>query len=49
MTDMELGISMNRVGIPPVEVVDENGGQLFMALGLDVERTIRRSEDPDNW
>ena len=40
---------MARIGIPPVPSVDENGGQLFMALGVDYERTIRRKYDQKNW
>lgn len=46
---MELGISMKRIGVPASEWVDTEGRQLFIALGLDSERTIRRSDGPKNW
>ncbi|EDQ86290.1 uncharacterized protein MONBRDRAFT_28451 [Monosiga brevicollis MX1] len=47
--DLELALALNRLGIMPKETVDERGGQLFIALGLESERSIRRQDDPDNW
>ncbi|EGD74071.1 hypothetical protein PTSG_05763 [Salpingoeca rosetta] len=47
--DMELGISMKRIGVPAVESLDAEGRNLFIALGLDAERSARKSDDPNNW
>jgi hypothetical protein len=49
LADMELGITMARIGIPAIEMIDEQGGQQFISLGLDSERSIRRKDGPDNW
>lgn len=40
---------MDRIGLTAHENMDEEGRQLFVALGLDSERTIRRSDGPGNW
>lgn len=47
--DLELGLSMAKVGVHPHEVLDEQGRNLFISLGLEAERSLRREDDPDNW
>ena len=47
--DLELGLSMARVGIPTKLNLDSDGRQLFMALGLDSERTMSREDHGSNW
>jgi glycoprotein-N-acetylgalactosamine 3-beta-galactosyltransferase len=47
--DLELGMSMQKVGIPTTFSLDDTGGQLFIALGLDSERTMNRADTPGNW
>eukprot|EP00056_Hartaetosiga_gracilis_P000870 m.41024 g.41024 ORF g.41024 m.41024 type:complete len:431 (+) comp10394_c0_seq1:168-1460(+) len=47
--DMELGISLSRVGVELKEALDDEGRNLFMTLGLEAERMMRRADDPTFW
>lgn len=43
--DLLLAVVMAKLGMPPVQtVVDTDGRQLFMALGLEKERTLRLAD-----
>lgn len=46
---MELGLVMRAIGFPAKEWMDDEGRNLFIALGLDVERGMRKDVDPNNW
>lgn len=47
---MYLAIVMAKLGMPPVQTaVDDEGRQLFIAIGLERERTMRRAEGSWFW
>ncbi|EDQ86385.1 uncharacterized protein MONBRDRAFT_28361 [Monosiga brevicollis MX1] len=47
--DISMGVAMLRTGIPAQLTVDEHGGQYFSALGVAVERTVKRSTSQGYW
>eukprot|EP00055_Hartaetosiga_balthica_P008699 m.33241 g.33241 ORF g.33241 m.33241 type:complete len:662 (+) comp6438_c0_seq2:203-2188(+) len=47
--DMELGVSLARVGVELKEALDDEGRNLFMTLGVEAERMVRKADDPDFW
>eukprot|EP00049_Salpingoeca_infusionum_P003647 m.69143 g.69143 ORF g.69143 m.69143 type:complete len:539 (-) comp12216_c1_seq2:184-1800(-) len=47
--DMELGYALRSLGVEATENVDKDGKQLFLCLGLDYERGLRRADDPTFW
>ena len=47
--DVELGITLERVGVPAHSNLDAEGRQLFVALGLEYERNAKRDETDWFW
>lgn len=47
--DLELGQAMVRLGVPILDLRDAEGRELYLGLGLDEERDVRRASDPGHW
>jgi hypothetical protein len=47
--DVEIAISLARVGVDTEDSRDEAGGERFLVLSLDEERRVTREEVPSYW
>eukprot|EP00047_Mylnosiga_fluctuans_P008630 m.259500 g.259500 ORF g.259500 m.259500 type:complete len:721 (+) comp22550_c0_seq1:55-2217(+) len=47
--DLEISLTMARIGINPVDTLDAEGRNLFHTLGVGVERSLTRKKDPSMW
>lgn len=47
--DLELSLTMQRVNVTTVTSLDNEGRQLFLAMGLEEERGVTRERDGSHW
>eukprot|EP00730_Choanoeca_flexa_P018771 TRINITY_DN9148_c0_g1_i1.p1 TRINITY_DN9148_c0_g1~~TRINITY_DN9148_c0_g1_i1.p1 ORF type:complete len:506 (+),score=92.62 TRINITY_DN9148_c0_g1_i1:47-1564(+) len=47
--DLELGVSMLKLGVVAKPWLDDKGRHLFLGLGLEEERTLKRDVDSGHW
>jgi len=47
--DLQLGVSMARIGVRARPNVDDEGKQLFICLGLEYERGMFKKDSKDFW
>ena len=47
--DLELSLTLRRLGIETQHTLDAEGRQVFLALGLEEERGVTRERDGGHW
>ena len=47
--DLEISLSLAKIGIKTQQTLDAEGRQQFHTLGVDYERTLQRADNPGHW